>query len=94
MCVSQSNNFLVAGYQSIQDYYLGIFDKDTEKSVNVKLSDLVDDMGFGFTLPYPIMSHGDYFVGWVNGAAAKKMIENVDDDSNPILMLYTLKKPE
>ena len=94
MYVSQSNDFLVASYQSIRNYYLGVFDKNTNKSINVRLSDLVDDIGLGFALPHPIMNHGDYFVGRVNGADAKTMIENVDDDSNPVLMLYTLKKPE
>jgi len=94
MFVSQTNDFLVASYQSIYDYYLGIFDKNTKKTINVKLSDLTDDLGLGFTLPYPTMSQGNYFVGWVDGEHAGKAIQNVNADSNPVLVRYTLKKIE
>lgn len=94
MQVSQSEKYLVAGYRSVNEHYLGIFDKGTKKSINVRLSDLKDDLGLGFSLPYPMVNKGDYFVGWLDATRTNNMIEGVENDSNPVLVFYKFKKIE
>jgi len=99
--IYENINYLIVKYYIKKDFYIGIYNKAHNSVVNFKQSDVLDDIGIGGKLPLPIGIYGNQFIAQINNFETnktklknKKLKESIDtlkEDSNPILMLYSIK---
>ena len=92
---------LAVKYYIKSDFYLSIWNKEENQTVNVKSENISDDLGFGGKFPLPISTHDDQFIGVLypfdvatDGAIDERLVNLLSDtpeDSNPILAFYDLK---
>lgn len=86
-------------YYIKKDLYLSIWDKKTNKVVNVKGDMIVDDLGIGGSFPLPIAVCDDLFVGViypfnvdkdkVKDKRLKELLDSRTEEDNPILAFYS-----
>lgn len=99
--VYETNSYLVVKYYIGQDFYVSIWDKDYDKTVNFKYDDVIDDLGIGGKFPLPIGIYEEQIIGFIhpynidmNEVKYSKLEEirnNISEDDNPILCFYSLK---
>lgn len=99
---------LAIKYYIKKDFYLSIWNKKENKTINIKSENVIDNLGMGGSFPLPIGICNNRFVGTINlfditekGTTDQrlvKLIKNMPqnsnpEDSNPILVFYHLKVP-
>jgi len=99
--VYENEKYLVVKYYIKKDFYTGIYNKESRKVINFKQSDVLDDIGIGGKFPLPIGVNGNQFIAQINLfdinkkslkiESLRKYVETSREDSNPILMLYSIK---
>jgi hypothetical protein len=99
--VYENEKYLVVKYYIKKDFYTGIYNKESRKVINFKQSDVLDDIGIGGKFPLPIGVNGNQFISQINLfdinkkslkiESLRKYVEISKEDSNPILMLYSIK---
>ena len=91
---------LVVKYYIKREFYLSVWHKKTDKTMNVKSENIVDDLGMGGRFPLPVAIHQDKIIGAIypfdvdrEKVTDKRLIallDNNPEDSNPILVFYRL----
>jgi len=98
MYVYETNNYLVIKYYIQRDFYLSVWNKQTNSTVNLKQEAIIDDIGIGAMFPLPIGICGEQFVGAIMPANIEKdavkdtcllnIVNDVSIEDNPILVFY------
>jgi len=89
---------LLVRYYIKKDVFIGIWQKNMNRGINIKYSDVTDDMGIGGKFPFPIGVFKDKFIGVMNtyeidtscvkNDQLKLQIKNISESENPILILF------
>jgi len=98
--VYENDSNLIVKYYIKKDLFMGIYEKISGKVVNFKYSDVTDDSGIGGKLPLPIGVYGDQFIAQIDFSdidkadlrndRLKKIIDVSSENTNPILMIYSI----
>ena len=101
MYVYEIEQSLWVKYYIKNDFYLSGWNKSTGDVFNAKHEDIVDDLGMGGCFPLPVGTSGEQMVGTlysseiemdkVTDEKLKSLLEGMTEESNPILVFYTLK---
>lgn len=102
MYVVETSGHVFIKYYKGKDNYIAVCNKEDHKTVNVKSSDICDDLGIGGVFPDPRSTFQDNrIVGYLNIAdmdkdkikngELKKMTAGLSDDDNPIVVIFKLK---
>jgi hypothetical protein len=88
-------------YYIKRDFYIGIWDKTKDETINFKYDNVIDDLGIGGKFPLPIGVYNDHFIGVINpynlnkkqvkNTELKKITENISEEDNPILCFYLIR---
>ncbi len=99
--VYEMKTHLVVKYYIERDFYICIWDKTTDKTINFKYDSVIDDLGIGGKFPLPIGTYNNQIVGVIypydldkesiKNTALKRIIENLSAEDNPILCFYSIK---
>lgn len=99
--VYETEQEIVVKYYIKKDFYVSVCNKQTGKRVNVKVDEIVNDSKLSDYFPLPIGVCDNEIVGYINPyeidkEMAKdkellKLLENVQDESNPILVFYNFR---
>lgn len=99
--VYETEETLLLKYYIKQDFYLSYWNKLTNKVINTKVKNIIDNLDMGNCFPLPIGVYGEKIIGVINpfditpekikDEKLLKLLENTDEESNPILVLYQLK---
>ncbi|MDD4569688.1 MAG: 6-bladed beta-propeller [Tepidanaerobacteraceae bacterium] len=97
----ESASMLIVKYYMKKEVFIGIWDKINNQSLNIKSSEVIDDLGIGGKFPLPIGIFDNKYVGQINvyetnkdkinNQKLKEIIHNAVDEDNPILVLYDFK---
>lgn len=101
MYVYEIGQSLWVKYYIKNDFYLSGWNKSTGDVFNAKHEDIVDDLGMGGCFPLPVGTSGEQMVGAlysseiemdkVTDEKLKPLLAGMTEESNPILVFYTLK---
>ncbi|MDD4712112.1 MAG: 6-bladed beta-propeller [Bacteroidales bacterium] len=101
MYVYETDDLLAVKYYIKKDFYVGFWDKRTKKSTNFKYNDVEDDLGIGGKFPLPMGRYKNMLIGtilpfdmdmnMVRQPEMKKLMQGITEESNPILVLYSVK---
>ncbi len=99
--VYETESVLAVKYYIKQDFYLSYWNKHTGNTVNTKAKSIVDDLGLGDSFPLPIGIYGEKMIGVIPPFEVKNqqvkdekllsLLENMTEESNPVLIFYNLK---
>lgn len=97
--VYENSSSLAVKYYIKRDFYLSVLNKDTRRLMNMKASEVTDDMGIGGTFPLPYYAAEDgRFVGCLFGTDMTVDVTAPDlkavmgqTDCNPVLVFYRFK---
>lgn len=89
-------------YYKGQDGYISVFNKGSHQAINVKNTDIQDNLGIGGEFPEPRSTfRNDHLVGYlemakmdkdkIRNGELKKMIAGLSEDDNPIVIIFKLK---
>lgn len=99
--VYETETNLVVKYYIERDFYVSIWDKVKEETINFKYDDVIDDIGIGGKFPLPIGIYNNQIIGILNpydinkkqveNIELKKITEDISGEDNPILCFYSIK---
>ncbi len=99
--VYETDDILLVKYYIKKDFYLSYWNKHTKKIVNTKAKSIIDDLGLGGTFPLPIGIHKEQMIGIINPFEVDikqvkdkdllSLLENMTEESNPLIIIYSLK---
>lgn len=92
---------LAVKYYVKKDLYLSIWDKNENKTINIKGDMIIDNLGIGGKFPLPLTVCNGKFVGVINPFDVIKdkvkdkclveLLDGTSEEDNPILTFYSLK---
>lgn len=88
MKVLESNDHILVNYDIARNNYIGIYNKKNEKTTNIDIKEIVDDIGLGVQDIRIISNFDDWFISWCSSGNYSK---NMNEDSNPVLVFFKLK---
>ncbi len=101
MYVYETQKYLTVKYYINREFYVAYWDKESNKKLHFKASDLDDDLRIGGNFPLPIGTYNDKIIGLLNPYTMDiNQIEKPDllylkksdlESQNPILLLYKIE---
>ena len=99
--VYETKENLVVKYYIKRDFYVSVLNKATGNTINFKYDQVKDDCGIGGKFPLPICVYKERFIGQikpfdidkdqVTNPQMKALMDDVTEESNPILVFYSIK---
>lgn len=96
----ETNNHIMVKYYVGQQIFIGVYDKKKCHAINLNPRIIKDSLNLG-TFPIPIGSYLNGFIGQlifdvqqknrITHPALQRLTEDYSEDSNPILIFYSLK---
>lgn len=92
---------LVVKYYIERDFYISIWNKNNDETINFKYDNVNDDLGIGGKFPLPIGVYNNQIIGIINpydlnneevrNIELKQITENISEEDNPILCFYSIR---
>lgn len=100
--VYETETNLVIKYYIERDFYISIWNKNNDETINFKYDNINDDLGIGGKFPLPIGVYNNQIIGIINpydlnkkqveNIELKKITEDISDEDNPILCFYSINE--